>query len=173
MGNETVIGAVDDGNRRNFLIKLTSVVGGAGVAATCVPFVASMNPSTDVLAKAETEVDLTGITPGGIRTVAWQGKPVFILHRTPEQIDSVKTTANALDPEPDEKRTQRPEWLVVIGVCTHMGCVPNKEGLGWVCHCHGSQYDDSGRVTHGPAPKNLEVPPYRFVADNKIVIGQA
>jgi ubiquinol-cytochrome c reductase iron-sulfur subunit len=173
MSNETVIGAVDDGNRRNFLIKLTSVVGGAGVAATCVPFVASMNPSTDVLAKAETEVDLTGITPGGIRTVAWQGKPVFILHRTPEQIDSVKTTANALDPEPDEKRVQRPEWLVVVGVCTHMGCVPNKEGLGWICHCHGSQYDDSGRVTRGPAPKNLEVPPYRFVADNKLIIGQA
>jgi ubiquinol-cytochrome c reductase iron-sulfur subunit len=173
MNNETVIGAVDDGNRRNFLIKLTSVVGGAGVAATCVPFVASMNPSTDVLAKAETEVDLTGITPGGIRTVAWQGKPVFILHRTPEQIDSVKTTANALDPEPDEKRVQRPEWLVVVGVCTHMGCVPNKEGLGWICHCHGSQYDDSGRVTRGPAPKNLEVPPYRFVADNKLIIGQA
>jgi len=172
MSNETVIEAVDDGNRRNFLIKLTSVVGGAGVAATCVPFVASMNPSTDVLAKAETEVDLTGITPGGIRTVAWQGKPVFILHRTAEQIDSVKTVGNALDPEPDEKRVQHPEWLVVIGVCTHMGCVPNKEGLGWICHCHGSQYDDSGRVTRGPAPKNLEVPPYYFAADNKIIIGK-
>jgi ubiquinol-cytochrome c reductase iron-sulfur subunit len=173
MRNEAVIEAVDDGNRRNFLIKLTSVVGGAGVAAACVPFVASMNPSTDVLAKAETEVDLTGIEPGSIRTVAWQGKPVFILRRTPEQIDSVKTTANALDPEPDDKRVQRPEWLVVVGVCTHMGCVPNKEGLGWICHCHGSQYDDSGRVTRGPAPKNLEVPPYHFVADNKIVIGLA
>ncbi|MFA6920398.1 MAG: ubiquinol-cytochrome c reductase iron-sulfur subunit, partial [Gallionella sp.] len=67
----------------------------------------------------------------------------------------------------------KPEWLVVIGVCTHMGCVPNKEGPGWVCHCHGSQYDDSGRVVHGPAPKNLEVPPYRFVAENKIIIGKA
>ncbi len=173
MGNETVIEGVDDGDRRNFLIKMTSVVGGAGVAATCVPFVASMNPSSDVLAKAETEVDLTGITPGSIRTVAWQGKPVFILYRTPEQIDSVKTAANALDPEPDEKRVQRPEWLVVVGVCTHMGCVPNKEGLGWTCHCHGSQYDDSGRVVRGPAPKNLEVPPYRFATDTKIIIGKA
>ena len=161
-----------DGNRRNFLIKVTSVVGGAGVAAPCIPFVASMNPSSDVLAKAETEVDLTGIPVGGVRTVAWQGKPVFIVHRTPEQIQSVSTTANTLDPEPDEKRVQHPEWLVVVGVCTHMGCVPNKEGLGWTCHCHGSQYDDSGRVVRGPAPKNLEVPPYHFVADTKIIIGK-
>src|SRR5487761_2417715 len=83
---------LNDGNRRNFLIKLTSVVGGAGVAATCVPFVASMNPSTDVLAKAETEVDLTDITPGGVRTVAWQGKPVFIVHRTPEEIQASAAT---------------------------------------------------------------------------------
>lgn len=169
MGNE----AINDGNRRNFLIQLTSVVGGAGVAATCVPFVASMNPSSDVLAKAETEVDLSHIPPGGMHTVAWQGKPVFILHRTPEQIKESEASNGVLDPEADQKRVQKPEWLVVIGVCTHMGCVPNKEGPGWTCHCHGSQYDDSGRVTQGPAPKNLEVPPYRFVSENKIVIGQA
>lgn len=162
-----------DGNRRNFLIKLTSVVGGAGVAATCVPFVASMNPSSDVLAKAETDVDLTDIPPGGMHTVAWQGKPVFILHRTPEQITSSQATDGVINPEPDAKRVKNPEWLVVIGVCTHMGCVPNKEGPGWECHCHGSQYDDSGRVIRGPAPKNLEVPPYRFVAENKIIIGKA
>lgn len=162
-----------EGSRRNFLIKLTSAVGGAGVAAACVPFVASMNPSSDVLAKAETEVDLSDITPGGMHTVAWQGKPVFILHRTPEQIKSSAATDGVLDPEPDSKRVKNPEWLVVIGVCTHMGCVPNKEGPGWECHCHGSQYDDSGRVVRGPAPKNLEVPPYRFVAENKIIIGKA
>jgi len=169
MGNEMV----SDGDRRDFLIKLTSVVGGAGVAATCVPFVASMNPSSDVLAKAETEVDLADITPGAMRTVAWQGKPVFILRRTPEQIQSVSASNGVFDPQPDNARVQNPEWLVVIGVCTHMGCVPNKEGPGWTCHCHGSQYDDSGRVVHGPAPKNLEVPPYKFLADNKIVIGRA
>jgi ubiquinol-cytochrome c reductase iron-sulfur subunit len=162
-----------DGDRRNFLIKLSSVVGGAGVAATCVPFVASMNPSSDVLAKAETEVDLSDITPGAMRTVAWQGKPVFILRRTPEQISASAASDGGPDPQPDSKRVLNPEWLVVIGVCTHMGCVPNKEGPGWVCHCHGSQYDDSGRILRGPAPKNLEVPPYRFVAENKIVIGQA
>ena len=169
MGNDTL----SDSDRRNFLLKLTSVVGGAGVAATCVPFVASMNPSTDVLAKAETEVDISNIPPGGMHTVAWQGKPVFILHRTPEEIKTAGASDGGSDPEPDSKRVQNPEWLVVIGVCTHMGCVPNKEEPGWVCHCHGSQYDDSGRVTRGPAPKNLEVPPYRFVAENKIIIGNA
>lgn len=165
--------ALSSSDRRDFLVKLTSVVGGAGVAATCVPFVASMNPSSDVLAKAETEVDLSSIPPGGLRTVAWQGKPVFILHRTPEQIKDAAASNGGGDPEPDSKRVKNPEWLVVIGVCTHMGCVPNMEGAGWVCHCHGSQYDDSGRVTRGPAPKNLEVPPYHFVAENKIVIGKA
>lgn len=167
MGNETL----NDGDRRDFLIKLSAAVGGAGVAATCVPFVASMNPSSDVLAKAETEVDISGITPGAMRTVAWQGKPVFILRRTPEQIKAASASDGGSDPEPDNKRVQKPEWLVVIGVCTHMGCVPNKEDPGWVCHCHGSQFDDSGRITRGPAPKNLEVPPYRFVSNNKIVIG--
>lgn len=164
---------LDDSGRRNFLIKATSVVGGAGVAATCVPFVASMNPSSDVLAKAETEVDLTDITPGAMRTVAWQGKPVFILRRTPEQIKAAGASDGGFDPEPDAKRVQKPEWLVVVGVCTHMGCVPNKEEPGWVCHCHGSQYDDSGRIMRGPAPKNLEVPLYHFVAENKIIIGKA
>ena len=162
-----------DSDRRNFLIKLTSVVGGAGVVATCVPFVASMNPSSDVLAKAETDVDLSGITPGTMHTVAWQGKPVFIVQRTPEQIKAAEASNGGFDPEPDSKRVQKPEWLVVVGVCTHMGCVPNKEGPGWICHCHGSQYDESGRVIHGPAPKNLEVPPYHFVTENKIVIGVA
>ena len=164
---------LDDKGRRSFLIKATSVVGGAGVAATCVPFVASMNPSSDVLAKAETEVDLSEITPGAMRTVAWQGKPVFILRRTPEQIKSAEASNGGKDPEPDGERVQNPEWLVVIGVCTHMGCVPNKEGPGWMCHCHGSQYDDSGRILQGPAPRNLEVPPYKFLAENKIVIGRA
>lgn len=162
-----------DGGRRNFLIMATAAVGGAGMAATCIPFVTSMNPSSDVLAKAETEVDLTDITPGGVRTIAWQGKPVFIVRRTPEEIKAAQASDGNIDPQPDNKRVQNPEWLVVVGVCTHMGCVPNKEELGWVCHCHGSQYDDSGRVTRGPAPKNLEVPPYRFVSANKIIIGTA
>jgi ubiquinol-cytochrome c reductase iron-sulfur subunit len=162
-----------DSNRRNFLIKVTSVVGGAGAAAACLPFVASMNPSSDVLAKATTEFDLSGMNPGDMRTVAWQGKPVFILRRTQEQINEMEASDGGLFPESDHKRVIKPEWLVVVGVCTHMGCVPNKEGPGWTCHCHGSQYDDSGRVLRGPAPKNLEVPPYRFIAADKIVIGEA
>ncbi|MEQ1916963.1 MAG: ubiquinol-cytochrome c reductase iron-sulfur subunit [Gallionella sp.] len=164
---------MNDSGRRNFLIKLTTAFGGVGVAATCVPFIASMDPSTDVLARAETEVELADIPPGGVRTVAWQGKPVFIVHRTPEEIHAAAASDGIIDPQADSKRVQQPEWLVVVGVCTHMGCVPNKEGPGWICHCHGSAYDDSGRVIRGPAPKNLEVPPYRFVAADKIVIGKA
>ena len=162
-----------DADRRNFLVQVTAAVGGAGVAAACLPFVASMNPSSDVLAKATTEFDLTGMNPGDMRTVAWQGKPVFVLRRTQEQIKVSEASDGGLDPEPDQKRVQQPEWLVVVGVCTHMGCVPNKEGQGWTCHCHGSQYDDSGRVLRGPAPKNLEVPPYHFITADKIVIGVA
>lgn len=165
--------ALDDTGRREFLVKVTSVVGGAGVAAACIPFVASMNPSSDVLSKATTEVDLAAIPEGGMRTIAWQGKPVFILHRTQAQINAMSASNGGMQPEPDKQRVQKPEWLVVVGVCTHMGCVPNKEGPGWTCHCHGSQYDDSGRVVRGPAPKNLEVPPYRFLAADKIVIGEA
>ncbi len=164
---------LEGAGRRDFLTQITAAVGGLGVAAACVPFVASMNPSSDVLAKAVTEVDLSEIPPNGMRTVAWQGKPVFILHRTEEQIKAMEASNTSIDPEADKKRVENPEWLVVIGVCTHMGCVPNKEGVGWTCHCHGSQYDDSGRVTRGPAPKNLEVPPYHFLPDNKIVIGEA
>lgn len=164
---------LNDPPRRDFLIKLTAVAGGIGVAAACVPFVASMNPSADVRAKATTEFDLAGMNPGDMRTVAWQGKPVFVLHRTPEQIKNMQASNGGLDPEPDQRRVKQPEWLVVIGVCTHMGCVPNKEGPGWICHCHGSEYDDSGRVLRGPAPKNLEVPPYRFIAADKIVIGES
>jgi len=163
---------LDDVERRNFLLKATYVVGGAGAATACLPFVASMNPSADLLAKANTEVDLSGIPEGGMHTVAWQGKPVFVLHRTKEQIKEMAVTNGVLDPEQDSDRVKKPEWLVVIGVCTHMGCVPNKEGPGWTCHCHGSLYDDSGRVLRGPAPNNLEVPPYRFIAENKIMIGQ-
>ncbi|MGC2166334.1 MAG: ubiquinol-cytochrome c reductase iron-sulfur subunit [Gallionella sp.] len=164
---------LDDADRRNFLLKLTTVVGGAGAAAASIPFVASMNPSAELLAKANTEVDLTDIPVGGMHTISWQGKPVFILHRSEEEIKAMAATSGGFDPEQDRDRAKRPEWLVVIGVCTHMGCVPNKEGPGWTCHCHGSQYDDSGRVVRGPAPKNLEVPPYKFVSENKIIIGQA
>ena len=162
-----------DAGRRDFLVKATAVVSGAGVAAACLPFVSSMNPSADVLAKAITEFNLSGMNPGDLRTVAWQGKPVFVLRRTQEQITEMEASNGGLDPQPDNQRVQQPEWLVVVGVCTHMGCVPNRERPGWLCHCHGSRYDDSGRVLRGPAPKNLEVPSYRFIAADKIIIGLA
>ncbi|HUW76773.1 MAG TPA: ubiquinol-cytochrome c reductase iron-sulfur subunit [Gallionella sp.] len=162
-----------DAKRRKFLIKATTAVGMAGAVAACLPFIDSMNPSADVLAKATTEVDLSGIPVGGVHTVAWQGKPIFIFHRTPEEIKAMEATNGIIDPEPDQKRVKQAEWLVVIGICTHMGCVPNKDAAGWLCPCHGSEYDDSGRVVRGPAPKNLYLPPYKFVAADKIVIGVA
>jgi ubiquinol-cytochrome c reductase iron-sulfur subunit len=170
MATEETLG---NAGRRDFLFKVTTVVGGAGVAAATVPFIASMNPSSDVLAKATTEVDISGVNPGDMRTVAWQGKPVFILHRTDEQIKLAEASSGVIDPMADQKRVKEPGWLIVVGVCTHMGCVPNLEGEGWTCHCHGSQYDYSGRVVRGPAPRNLEVPPYHFVAGNKLIIGEA
>ncbi len=165
---------VDNRERRKFLGVVTTVAGAGGAAAACWPFISSMNPSVDVLAKATTEVNLADIPPGGVHTVPWQGKPVFIVHRTPEDIKNAEDHSTAIDPEPDSKRVKRPEWLVVVGVCTHLGCVPNRNAEGgWLCPCHGSMYDASGRVIRGPAPKNLEVPLYSFEGDSKIIIGKA
>jgi ubiquinol-cytochrome c reductase iron-sulfur subunit len=165
---------MDNPERRNFLGKLTLAAGATGAAVACWPFVSSMNPSEDVLAKATTEVDIASIPPGGTISVPWQGKPVFIVHRTPEQISKMESTPTTIDPQDDSKRVLKPEWLVVVGICTHLGCVPNRDPEGgWLCPCHGSMYDESGRVIRGPAPKNLEVPVYSFVSDDKIVIGKA
>jgi len=164
---------LDSADRRDFLGKATAAVGAAGVAAACWPFISSMNPSVDTLEKATTEVDLSGIAPGQTQTVSWGGKPVFVVHRTPAQIASVKNSQGGTDPQADAERAKQPEWLVVVGVCTHMGCIPARNDDGWLCPCHGSVYDNSGRILHGPAPKNLLVPPYKFVASEKIVIGEA
>ena len=165
---------IENPERRHFLGKITTVAGVGGAAAACWPFISSMNPSEDVLAKATTEINRADIPPGGEHTVAWQGKPVFIVHRTPEQIKAAESTNASIDPEPDSKRVKNPEWLVVVGICTHLGCVPNRNDLGgWTCPCHGSMYDASGRVIRGPAPKNLEVPVYSFEPDNKLIIGKA
>ncbi len=164
---------VQDPQRRDFLGKATAVVGGAGVAASCWPLISSMNPATDVLSKATTEVSLGAIAQGDAKTVSWQGKPVFIVHRTESQIRSMNNSPGGKDPQPDGERVLRPEWLVIVGVCTHLGCVPNRTAEGWTCPCHGSQYDLSGRILKGPAPRNLELPPYQFIADDKIIIGKA
>jgi len=173
MSEENTIKDGADLSRREFLGTVTAGVAAAGVAAACVPFVSSMNPSSDVLAKATTEIDLSVIAPGEEKTFPWQGKPVFVVHRTPEEIAAMAASKGGKDPEPDAKRVQKPEWLVVIGICTHLGCVPNKTESGWLCPCHGSVYDNSGRIISGPAPRNLDLPPYHFVAENKILIGKA
>ena len=137
-----------------------------------------MNPDASVQALASTEVDLTPVKEGQIITVKWRGKPVFISHRTKKEIEeAVKTPLRDLpDPQTDESRVKKgkEQWLVVIGVCTHLGCVPlghQGDYHGWFCPCHGSHYDTSGRIRKGPAPLNLEVPPYEFASDTMVRIG--
>jgi ubiquinol-cytochrome c reductase iron-sulfur subunit len=170
MSNSNVL---ENADRRDFLGVATTAVGAAGVAAACWPFISSMNPSSDTLEKATTEVDLSGIVVGQTQTVSWGGKPVFVTHRTPAQTASAQNSPGGKDPQPDAERVKQPEWLIVVGVCTHMGCIPSRNEDGWLCPCHGSVYDNSGRIMHGPAPKNLPVPPYKFVSNEKIVIGEA
>jgi ubiquinol-cytochrome c reductase iron-sulfur subunit len=162
---------LDNEDRRDFLGKATAAVGAVGVAAACWPFVSSMNPSEDTLEKATTEVDLSSISAGHMQTFSWGGKPVFVVHRTPAQIAAMQSSHGGHDPQDDQLRVTQPQWLVVVGVCTHMGCIPSRNDEGWLCPCHGSVYDNSGRILHGPAPKNLLVPPYKFVTNEKIIIG--
>ena len=167
--------------RRDFLFLASSAVGVVAVAEAVWWLVDSMNPSADVLAEASTDVDLKPIALGQRITVVWRGKPVFIWHRTPDVIKQVEAVplGDLIDPQRDQDRAPRPEWLVVVGVCTHLGCVPlgqrptdaHGDWGGWFCPCHGSQYDASGRVRHGPAPANLAVPPYRFTSNDSIQIG--
>lgn len=147
------------------------------MAVTAWPFIDQMNPSAAVQALAATEVDLTPIQDGQQITVMWQGKPTWVRRRTPEEVEQVRSMPNSAlkDPQPDEARVQKAEWLVVIGICTHLGCIPNRDNAGqqggYLCACHGSVYDASGRILRGPAPLNLEVPPYKFVSDTLISIG--
>lgn len=141
-----------------------------------VKFVSSMSASADVMALASAEFDLSDISEGSTITVKWRGKPVFIRHRTAEEIsgEAGVNMAHLRDQQSDDDRTHKPEWLVVLGICTHLGCVPISgagDFGGWFCPCHGSHYDVSGRIRKGPAPLNLEVPPYKFVEDAKIVVG--
>lgn len=162
--------------RRDFLV-LTAGAGAAiGAVGLVWPLIDSMNPAADTLALASTEVDLTPVEPGQILTVVWRGKPVFIRHRTDDEVaEADAVDVNKLpDPQPDSDRVQRKEWLVVVGICTHLGCVPlgNQGDFdGWFCPCHGSHYDTSGRIRKGPAPANLVVPEYAFLDDNTIRIG--
>ncbi len=171
----------DSKNRRDFLYLSSITIGGVGVAAFMWPFLKSMNPAEDTLALGTTEVDISNVDEGQSVTVKWRGKPVFIRKRTQEEINEANNVdvASLKDPIEDGARVQKPEWLILIGVCTHLGCVPlgqkatdtKGEYNGWFCPCHGSHYDTSGRIRKGPAPTNLEIPKYEFVDNNTIKIG--
>lgn len=164
--------------RRDFLYIATGAVGAVGVAGMVWPFVAQLQPDKSVLALSTTEVDLSPIQEGQIITTQWRGKPIFIFNRAPKDVELARAVPlnSLIDPQADQDRVKKghDNWLVVIGICTHLGCVPiGHQGNydGWFCPCHGSQYDSSGRVRVGPAPLNLAVPPYTFVSDSKITIG--
>lgn len=167
--------------RRDFLQLTAGAMGAVAVGSAVWPLVDTLNPAADTLALAETEVDIASVEPGQGITVVWRGKPVFIRRRTQAEIEAARAddSVDLRDKEKDADRVQRDEWLVVVGVCTHLGCIPvgNKSGQlkgdynGWFCPCHGSHYDLSGRIRKGPAPTNLEVPPYTFISDTKIRIG--
>jgi ubiquinol-cytochrome c reductase iron-sulfur subunit len=188
--------SVDRGKRR-FLIAATGVMGGAAGVAVAVPFVLSMTPSARARAAgAPVEVDISKVEPGMMITVEWRGKPVWIVHRTPEMLASLpKIDSEVADPQssvkqqPDyarnEARSIKPEYLVLVGICTHLGCSPSQKltagvdsGMGgnwpggFFCPCHGSKFDLAGRVFKGvPAPINLEVPPYAYLSDTRLIVG--
>ena len=178
---ENAIETTQKNSRRDFLYLSSVSIGGVGVAAFMWPFLKSMNPAEDTLALGTTEVDLSDISVGQSITVKWRGKPVFIRKRTEEEINEANNIdINSLrDPADDKDRVQKEQWLVLEGVCTHLGCVPLGQKMadtkgeynGWFCPCHGSHYVSSGRIRKGPAPTNLAVPPYTFLNDNLIKIG--
>ena len=182
-------------SRRDFLLIAASAFAAVGGAAALWPLIDQMNPDASALALAQVEFDLAPVKEGQAVTIMWRGKPIFIRHRTAAEIEEAKKTPvgdlkdplarNAALPEDtpasDENRTKKDEepWLVLLGVCTHLGCVPKGQSIGdakgdfggWFCPCHGSHYDTAGRIRKGPAPQNLAVPPYEFTSDTKIRIG--
>jgi len=167
---------IGEPTRRDFLYVATGAAGAVAVGAAIWPLVDQMNPDASTLAASTTEVDLTNIAEGQIVTVKWRGKPVFVRHRTAKEIEEARAVSlsELRDPATDASRVEKPEWLVLIGICTHLGCVPlGHQGPydGWFCPCHGSVYDTSGRIRQGPAPYNLVVPSYTFISPTKISIG--
>jgi ubiquinol-cytochrome c reductase iron-sulfur subunit len=169
---------VKDQKRRKLLTTTAYATAGFGAACAILPFVDSMNPASDVQALASVEVDISNIKVGEEKKVMWRGKPIFIKRRTAEEIKSAGEVelSQLRDPQEDSSRVKpgKEEWLITIGICTHLGCIPiggQGEFKGWFCPCHGSQYDTSGRIRKGPAPKNLEIPPYEFVNATTIKIG--
>jgi len=164
------------GERRDFLFTASYALGAVGVGAAMWPLIDQMNPDASVKALATTEVDISKIGLGKTITVLWRGKPVFIRRRTQEEISKAQNIKleELKDPQKDGDRVKKPEWLIMTGVCTHLGCIPlgdKGDFGGWFCPCHGSHYDTSGRIRKGPAPTNLEIPKYEFVDNNTIKIG--
>jgi ubiquinol-cytochrome c reductase iron-sulfur subunit len=177
------VGHPPDAGKRDFLKLVATASAAIGVGALAWPIIDSMEPAADVLALSSVEVELAPIPLGSAITVLWRGKPMFVRHRTEKEIKEAEDVklSELIDPATDESRVKKghEQWLVVIGICTHLGCIPlgNKptdprgEWGGWFCPCHGSQYDTSGRVRHGPAPLNLALAPYEFESDTKVKIG--
>ena len=176
--NHASIGEYKDPNRRDF-IYIAAAAGAAGAAAmAAIPLIGQMNPAADTLALASIEYDLSKVAEGQQVVVKWRGKPLFVRYRTPKEIKEAQDAdwKGFRDPQPDSDRVKpgHEKYLILVGVCTHLGCVPNfgaGDYGGWFCPCHGSQYDTSGRIRQGPAPKNLEVPEYTFLSDTKIKVG--
>lgn len=173
----------DGETRRDFLYLTAAAFGVVGAASVAWPLIDQMNPAADTLAVSTTEVDLSPVEEGQAITVMWRGKPVFIRHRTAKEIEEARAVdiSTLRDPQTDEARVHEghEKWLIMVGICTHLGCVPlgqkntdvKGDFDGWFCPCHGSHYDSSGRVRKGPAPKNLNVPEYAFLTDTTIKIG--
>jgi ubiquinol-cytochrome c reductase iron-sulfur subunit len=171
----------EGGTRRDFLYLATGTLGAIGTGLAIWPLVDSMNPAADVRAVSATEVDLAPVAVGQAITVKWRGKPIFVRHRTPTEIKEAEdvNVADLREPQADSARAKKPDWIIVVGICTHLGCVPlgqkptdpRGDYGGWFCPCHGSHYDTSGRIRKGPAPLNLPVPGYAFLDDAKIRIG--
>jgi len=187
--------SADEPTRRDFIVIAAQAFAGVGAALALWPFISQMNPDASTQALASIDVDLAPIKEGQAITVSWRGKPVFIRNRTPEEIKAAQETklsdlkdVNARNdalpdktPATDVNRTKKGKenWLVLVGICTHLGCIPKGQSMGdargnyggWFCPCHGSHYDTAGRIRLGPAPQNLEVPPYDFTSDTQIKIG--
>ena len=185
----------EEPNRRDFLTLTAGAFVTVGGLATLWPFISQMNPDAGAVALSSIEVDLAPIQVGQAITVLWRGKPVFIRHRTQEEIEASKAVAidvlvdefarnedlpaDTLATDPNRTKEGHENWLVMVGICTHLGCIPKGQSLGdkkgdfggWFCPCHGSHYDTAGRIRKGPAPRNLEVPIYEFISDSKIKIG--
>lgn len=194
LGEMKVGSHADEPNRRDFLTIVGSTWAAVGGAVALWPFIQQMNPDASSQALASVEVDLKPVKEGQAITVMWRGKPIFIRNRSKEEVAKAKADKVADLPDPnsrnlanekldasDENRTKKghENFLVLIGICTHLGCIPKGQAPadvkgdynGWFCPCHGSHYDTSGRIRRGPAPRNLDVPPYEFVSDSKIKIG--